>query len=486
MRGFFYFYAVVKLKRVLVKLRSFYQLDMRALALMRIGVALVVLADIIIRWQDLDAFFTDAGLWPTELIHNFGWQKGYWSFHELSGTHAYATLMFSLHTVAAILLLFGYKTRLATFLVWVFTISLHNRNLFILQSGDDLLRITLFWALFMPWGNALSLDAKKYTSRKKHFCMATLGYLCLISSVYIFTVVLKNSSEWRSESTAVYFALSLDQLRLPVGDWLYQHYGLMTLLTKLVFYAEILIPLLILFPSKNKWIKLSAFVILMCLHFGIGSSMYVGLFWIINIVTALAIIPTEFLDRFKLLAISNDAKIKRRSFGVVKYLSNSFSVIIIILCFVLNLSYMPWFGYELDKPVTMVVNTLRLNQFWAMFSPHIMKEDGWALHEGYTAEGKLWDLYYDLPYIYSVKPEHLVKTFKSDRWRKLAENMQRPEYTFLRPRYCKYWLKKWNTEHPKNQMESLDLVFFEEVSLPNYQTEPIHRRKYCFCTIHDE
>ncbi|MDZ4665268.1 MAG: hypothetical protein SGJ15_10355 [Bacteroidota bacterium] len=475
-----------KLKRLLVKLRSFYQLDVRALGLMRIGVALVVLADITIRWQDIGAFFTDGGLWPTKLIPNFGWQPGFWSFHALSGSYGFATLLFCLHTGVALLLLVGYKTRLATLLVWIFTISLHNRNLFILQSGDDLLRITLFWALFLPWGNTLSLDAKKYISKPKHFSFASLGYLCLIASVYIFTVLLKNSSEWHGDASAVYYALSLDQLRLPVGDWLYMHPGLMQWLTKLVYITEILIPILILLPTKNKWIKLCSFTLILIMHIGIGTSLYVGLFYIINITTALAILPSEFLDRFKVLARSNFEKAKRKSFSVIKYGANAFSALVLALCLILNLSYMPWYSYELDKPIHVVVNTLRLNQFWGMFSPHIMKEDGWYLHEGYTAEGKLWDLYYNLPYIYSDKPKHLVKHFKSDRWRKLAENMQRNDYTFLRPLYCKYFLKKWNKEHLKNQMESLDLIFFQENNEADYRSKAINRKQYCFCTVHDE
>jgi hypothetical protein len=453
---------------------------------MRIGVALVVISDILIRWQDLSAFFTDDGIWPTRLMHNFGWQKGYWSFHELSGSEGFTVALFCLHTLFALGLLFGYKTRVCTFLVWIFTISLHNRNLFILQSGDDLLRITLFWALFLPWGNALSLDAKKYAVKPKHFSLAVLGYLLLIASVYIFTALLKNSYEWHNDASAVYYALSLDQLRLPLGDMIYKHPQFMQWLTKIVLYTEILIPILILFPTKNKWVKLSAFGLISLMHIGIGLSLYVGLFYIINIVTALAILPSAFLDRFKFLAISNYEKAKHKTNLMFKHVMNAFCGLIILLCLILNLSYMPWYGYELDKPVGVVINVLRLNQFWGMFSPHIMKEDGWLLHEGYSAEGKLWDLYYDLPYIYSEKPEHLVKNFKSDRWRKLVENMQRIDYTFLRPRYCRYWLKKWNKEHPENQMESLDLIFFMEASEAGYKTKPIDRQKFSFCTTMDE
>ncbi|MBK7818559.1 MAG: hypothetical protein IPJ60_14235 [Sphingobacteriaceae bacterium] len=243
-------------------------------------------------------------------------------------------------------------------------------------------------------------------------------------------MLLKNSSEWHGDASAVYYALSLDQLRLPMGDLLYKHPSLMQWLTKLVYFVEILIPILILLPTKNKWVKLSLFALLLVLHIGIGLTLYVGLFYIINITTALAILPSEFLDRFKILAITNYQKAKRKSISIIKHGANAFSALILALCLILNLSYMPWYSYELDKPVNVLVNTLRLNQFWGMFSPHIMKEDGWYLHEGYTSEGKLWDLYYDLPYIYSEKPEHLVKNFKSDRWRKLAENMQRSDYTF--------------------------------------------------------
>jgi hypothetical protein len=485
--GFFYFYSAVhKLKLFLTKLRRLYQLDMRALGLMRIGVAIVVISDIIIRWQDLRAFFTDDGIWPTKLIHTFGWQNGYWCFHELNGSYGFATLLFSIHLLFAIGLLFGFKTRLCTFMVWIFTISLHNRNLFILQSGDDLLRITLFWALFLPWGHTLSLDSKKYSTKERCTGLAAMGYLLLIASVYIFTALLKNSNEWHEDASAVYYALSLDQLRLPLGDWLYKHPHFMQFLTKAVYYIELLIPILILLPTKNKWVKLCAVVSIVLLHVGIGLSLYVGLFWIINITTALAILPSEFLDRFKILSISNIGKAKRKVFPATKHVVNIFSAILIALCLILNLSYMSWFSYDLNKPVKVVINVLRLNQFWGMFSPHIMKEDGWLLHEGYTAEGKLWDLYYNLPYIYSDKPEHLVKNFKSDRWRKLLENMQRDDYTFLRPLYCKYWLKRWNKRHPENPMESLDLIFFMEASGPDYKPKPIDRQNYSFCTTMDD
>lgn len=448
---------------------------------MRIGLAMVVLADLFIRAQDLTAFFTDDGLMPTHLLKNFGWQPGYWSFHSLNGSYAYTAFIFILHSLCAIGLLLGYRTKLATILVWIFTVSLHNRNLFILQSGDDLLRLTLFWAMFIPWGHAYSVDSSKFRTRQKIKSVAVFGYLLLISSVYFFTVFFKNSDEWRYDGSAIYYALSLDQIRLAGGDWLYTHPLLMKWLTHAVYVIEIAIPLLILWPGRHQALRGTAFLLFLFLHIGISLTMYVGLFYIINLTTALALIPGEWLNKMKLPSISNAGKILVQPNRLVRMFSNGFAWFVIFICLTLNLSYMNWFNYELNDEFKVVINTLRLNQYWGMFSPNIMKEDGWFVYEGYTKEGKHWDLKLNKPFITIKKPEHVVKDYKSDRWRKLAENMQRDSYTFLRPLYCKYYLKKWNSSHPENQMQSLDLIFFKEINLANYKTSEPERVQFCLC-----
>jgi len=280
--------------------------------------------------------------------------------------------------------------------------------------------------------------------------------------------------------------LSLDQIRLPMGDWLYEYPMLMKGLTYFVFVLELLIPLLILIPFKRSWARLSAFVLLIILHIGIGFTLYVGLFYVINMVTAIGLIPSSFFDQFERFRISNVNKIKRKSVYAFQYVSATLSFGVIAICLILNLSFMNWFSYELNSSFNTVVNVLRLNQYWGMFSPHIMKEDGWYVYNGYTEEGKHWDLFYNTPYIITDKPKHLVKNYKSDRWRKLGENIQRKEYTFLRPMFCKYYLKKWNREHPENKMKSLDFIFFQETSDVNYTVKPLERTQFCFCISDDQ
>jgi len=94
-------------------------------------------------------------------------------------------------------------------------------------------------------------------------------------------------------------------------------------------------------------------------------TLYVGLFYIINITTGLSLLPSRFFDRYKWFALSNLHKLKRNSNRFVAYVSSAFAAFCLIICLIVNLSYMHWYSYELNKPFNTVVNVLRLNQYWA-------------------------------------------------------------------------------------------------------------------------
>lgn len=459
---------------------------------MRIGVALVVIADLLIRGSDLSAHYTNEGLWPTHVIHNFGWKTGFWSLHELNGSFAWAFSLFAIHLLFAFFLLAGYKTKLSTIIVWLLYISLHNRNLFVNQAGDDLLRLVLFWGMFLPWNAYYSSDSKYFKYEPSQKYIANAGYLLLIASVYFFTVILKYSPEWRGDGTAVYYALSLDQLRLPgVGDWLYAHEGVMKFLTHFCYYAEIIIPLLIILPSRKGYLRLIAFILIIILHTGIGLTLYVGLFFVINMVTAIGLIPAFVMDKIeeKLPFFRNEkpsviARYQRIKITTPRYLSNSMCIVVIIISLIFNLSSAKEFNYNLRSEVIVPVNVLRLDQYWGMFSPYVIKRDGWFVYHGMDSIGRQWDLRLNQDYVDYKKPEHVVSMYKSDRWRKLAEHMQSPDYTFLRPLYCRYIIKKWNKEHPEKKIAILNLYYMQKDNLPGYKTTEITKNLFSVCDSH--
>lgn len=474
-----------KIRRILIGVLSCCKLHVPSLGLMRIALAIVILLDLIFRSTDIEAFYTAQGIWPKTVVYNFAWSRGYWSFHLIFDTYLWNCILFGFHFLLALLLLLGYRTQLITVLLWLFTVSLHNRNLFILQSGDDLLRLVLFWAIFLPWGHYYSLDAK-YPPKGFYFTrLASLGYLVLMASVYAFTSLLKNSNEWRLDGTAIYYALSLEQIRLPItGDFVYQFPSVMRVLTYVVYAIECLIPILLLWPSKRKWLRRSAFIGILLLHTGIALTLYVGLFPFICMAVSIGFLP-QYLQLEQHL---NNYFTKTFSHKTIQTPASVFAKLwrlvlgfIISICLFINLEQLQFFNYQLRDEVYFFGNALRLNQNWGMFSPDVLKKDGWLVYHGTDSIGRQWDLRHNEDYVDYAKPKHIVSYYKNDRWRKLVENMQNDNFTFLRPKYCKYILNNWKKQHPEKKISSLYLYFMEKENLPNYKTSTVKKSLYCMC-----
>jgi hypothetical protein len=470
-----------KALKIIAWIKNRYVADPRALALMRIGIALVVIADLLIRSDSIIAHYTGAGLWPSELATSLGWKKGYWSVHTLNDDPFYAHILFSIHGLLALFVLIGFKTRISTVLLWLFTISLHNRNIYVLQAGDDLLRLVLMWGIFLPWHARYSIDNLNKQILHARFAIPSIGYFILIASVYFFTVLLKTSSEWWSEGTAAYYALSIEQLRLPVtGDLLYRYPTILKILTWTVIIIELCIPILIMIPSKRGSTRLIAFIMIVILHSGIGLTLYVGLFYVIGIVSAIGLIPSSTFDKLKIPHfIIENSRIKINYFTPA--IINGIGMILIVICLLINLSTIHGYPYKLHPVSALPTHVMRLDQRWGMFSPGIIKKDGWFVYEGIDSAGHYHDLRMDSDTVNFKKPPHIVSMYQDDRWRKLAENMQNDNFTFLRPLYCKFLLHNWNKDHPAKKMKVLNLYFMEKNSLPGYHTTPVKKINYCVC-----
>jgi hypothetical protein len=138
--------------------RDRFEIDARSLAAFRISLALLVLADLIRRSRNLTAFYTDFGVFPRQAF--IAHQNPYHlSFHIVSGEAWAQALLFLLAGGFALALTIGYRTSVATVGTWLFLLSLHNRMPDVLNGGDFLLRMLLFWAMFLPLGSRWAIDA---------------------------------------------------------------------------------------------------------------------------------------------------------------------------------------------------------------------------------------------------------------------------------------------------------------------------------------
>jgi len=455
---------------------------------MRIGVGIILLLDLYIRSLSITAFFTDEGVLPISILKQYNWSPFYFSFHTLSGELWWQILLFIINAFCIVLLIIGYRTRLFTFICWVLLTSLQNRNPFILQGGDDLLRILLLWAIFLPWGERYSIQKTSHYSNN-YFSIANIGYLLLPCSIFFFSAFLKTSPEWRSEGTALYYALSLDQIRLPLGTFIYQFPTLLKVLTFVVFYIELIAPVLIFLPFLPKYVRVFGIICYFCLFLGIASTLYVGLFYIIGLVSLIGLLPSSWMDWFELKLYKSKTQIININNNITESiplkigytLKNYFTGAIILFCLLMNLGSIKEFPYALDMRVVDFGKVLRLEQNWGMFSPYILKDDGWFVYSGFDKNHQYIDIKHSSKLVSYKKPNPVVCEFESDRWRKFQENYTFNNNNYMRPYYCKYLIKKWNKEHSKNPISDLTIFFMKETSLPDYKTKPIEKIAVCNC-----
>lgn len=288
----------LKRNHILPKIRKIFALDLRSLALFRIGLALVIITDLIIRFSDIEAFYSDRGVIDRNTLINQFSEPWYWSIHLLSGQTFVQQILFLIALFFGILVLIGYRTRWAMIASWLMIVSLHNRNPALIFAGDDTLRAITFWAMFLPLGACYSIDSALNTSHKplpKYVVSgATVGFIFQLCYIYMFSAWFKHQSPlWSSEGSAVYYALNFDQYATNFGQFLLTLKPLLPLMTFAALWFEWLGALLLFIPCKNSFFRCVAIVAFILLHFSFGLSFTIGIFPALCIAVWLALIPSN-------------------------------------------------------------------------------------------------------------------------------------------------------------------------------------------------
>lgn len=277
--------------------------DYRALAIFRISLGFLTLADLWVRMGALLAHYTDFGILPRgthlDLFAN-AWE---FSFHNTTGNAFGMLVLFGLHAAVAVALIIGWRTRFVSFLAWAFVVSLHNRNPVILHSGDVVFRMLLFWAMFLPLGARASVDAA--LAPKNDACspdwlvnVATAAVLLQIFEEYFFAALFKGGDEWHSAGNAVYYALSVEQFTTSIGIWFRETFRpLLPFLTRSVWWFELLGPFFLFAPFRRGWIRLVFVALFAAMHLNFEIMLGIGTFPFICIVGLVPFLPTAFLDR---------------------------------------------------------------------------------------------------------------------------------------------------------------------------------------------
>lgn len=459
---------------------------------MRIGIAIVLMVDLLIRISDLEAFYSDTGVLPLELLFRNGWNQYFISIHTISGLWQVQFVLFTCSFICATMLLIGYRVQLFTILSWFLLLSLHNRNGFILQGGDDLLRMVLFWAMFIPWGARYSYDSIKSVNTNKDVAIPTsialLAYVLQISYLYTGSALLKGP-EWSSEFTALYYTYSLDQIAYPLTKYLYYHPSLLKELTRIAFYFELLIPALFFIPFAHSFFRFLGAILIILFHSINELTLFIGLFPMIGMVTVLGVLPSFVMNKLDVVTLNTRLLLSKYVAIISSYINRLISwkapvvfpsylqniqtailVFLTVFVFDWNFSNLSFIHSKLSDNLRFIGYSLRLDQSWGMFAPGVFKDDGWYVLKAMTSdEAEPFDLLHPAQQFTLDKPTCVVSVFKNDRWRKYSENYLIGDNEFLRGYFCNYARRIWNENHKDRMIKSLDVIYVKEFTQPDYK-----------------
>jgi hypothetical protein len=468
---------------------KFLHFDLRALALMRFCISAVIMLDLSVRLGDLEAFYSDTGAVPLAMIFEHAWNDYFISIHTISGLWQVQLILFMLAYLFAIMLFIGYRTRLFTFLSWFMMLSLHNRNSLVLQGGDDLLRMTLFWAIFLPWGARYSCDAILSQQKRESnqiITVATIAYLLQISYIYTGSALLKGH-EWNSDFTAMYYVYGLDQIVYPHSKVLFYYPELLTKLTCIAYYFELLVPILFVIPIRHQWFRLSGVALIILFHTINLFTLFIGLFPLIGISTCLGILPSIAMDKFEKVSLRVRSRVRDSFFSIslfvqhfirwrpplessrqwIRNTATASLVFLLLYVFDWNLSNIEFVTSRLSDKMRVIGYVLRLDQNWGMFAPGVFKDDGWYILEGVTDKDKVINVF-STQCKGEEKPRDIPGMFRNDRWRKYSENMILTYNSFMRGYFCNYYKRIWNESHSE-KITTLRIIYMSEFTQPDYK-----------------
>jgi predicted DCC family thiol-disulfide oxidoreductase YuxK len=287
-------------------------IDARSLGLGRIGLALVLLFDLLRRIPVLRLFYSNEGLLPN---HTLLWRpptQWMFSFFFLASLPDEAAVCFILCGLIYLALLVGWRTRLMQFLALVCVLSLHSRVTLLENGGDWMLGELALWTAFLPLGRRFSVDALLASLRRhpettaadlanRHesdvrpsiapeltasepkendfVSLAAFALVLQLATSYFFNAIQKGGPTWRHGS-AVHYVIYQNRMVTWFAVWMRGHLtlGLSRVLSWAALATEGALPALLLLPIQRVWTRRAAILAIIGLHLGFQCFINLGVF----------------------------------------------------------------------------------------------------------------------------------------------------------------------------------------------------------------
>ncbi len=493
-------------------------IDLRSLALLRCGLGLVILFDIAGRLPDLAAHYTDQGILPRWAALVWLPVEAHLSVRMLSGAAWFQALVFAVAAAAAVALICGWHTRAAAVLSWYLVFALQARNPAIEHGGDNVLRLVLFWAMFLPLGDRWSRDraSGRLPAPAEHsergaprvVSVAAFAARLQVCLIYWTTAAFKWGAAWVGQGSAIATAMRLDYLSTSWGRYLLRFPRLLRWMTRGSLGLEILGPAAVWSPVGTGPVRCLVVLAFVLFHLcGIGPTLRLGIFPWISALGWCLFLPGWFWQRLRggrLGALMErldraDARgLERRRAGAAplawwtgsaasggadvsdgsgcrgRRVADAVAACLLVYVVLLNLRELDAarFARLLPAAGEGVEQALALHQRWNMFAPAPPTDDGWYVVVGRLAGGGSVDPWRQAP-VDPARPERFATVYGNARWTKYLTNLHHPDYVFHRRLFGNFLCRRWNAAHAgPERLDGLSLVYMLERTVPPDQELP--------------
>ena len=199
--------------------------------------------------------------------------------------------------ISAVFLALGYHRTVYLLLTWALLLLRFYPDYGETSYGFKILQAVFFWTLFLPSTDKPLRKASWYHTNV--FSLASAGVLLQIAIIYFSAAVTKSLECWWTSGDALYHTVQWTWGNEEPFRSVLEQEGLLRMMTRLVFMAELLTPVLILSPVKTEFSRTITIFFFMSMHLGIALLMKIGVFPYLCIAIWLLFLPTGFLRWIK-------------------------------------------------------------------------------------------------------------------------------------------------------------------------------------------
>lgn len=446
------------------------RIDARSLGLFRIGIAAVLLCDLGSRAVDLRAHYTDWGVLPRWAVVTWIGRAAWLSPWMWRGEAWWAALLMVATAAAAVALLVGWRSRTMAAVCFVLAAGLHARNPAVVHSGDNLLRVLLFWMPWLPLPGAWVVGGSRARHGEVLESPGVLAIRLQLCLVYWVSAILKLNAAWLVDRDAVLTALWYDQFVTAWGKVLRRFPAAMRAMAPATVGLELLGPLLVWTPRASGPIRTLVVFAFVGFHLlGLGPALALGTFpWVCAVAWTL-FLPTWFWQHLRPRVESTAAesatpmstaqprRMRRRVAAAVATALLAYSAILAAA------ELLPQ-RLRLLSFVSLPADVLGIRQRWNMFVVP-PRDDGWLIAAGRFGDGSVRDVWRDAP-VDARKPDSVAKSFGNSRWIKYLSQLNNREFVHHRRLFGDYLCRRWNETHAgASRLVGLQLYFVLEPTL---------------------